>query len=176
MRLPQSLGAVAAIALMLVLANSGTATADTPAKATSAKSLAGTYYNLPADRSCTETAGSVVCNYAIDGIGTSSEGEVYSRKIIGTSHGKIAVPGDQAQNRSYVIWGFADGSQLTMESEGVTVMGKDGTITTSGRQVCVEGSGRFADVDCAIDWANKPAQSGLTPGSYHGSMTPRSQT
>ena len=152
--------ALAAIALMLGLANSGTAMAETPAEAASAQSgaqsLAGTYHNLPASRSCTETAGSAICSYAIDGIATSSDGEVYRHKIIGTSQGKIAVPGDQAQNRSYVIWDFADGSQLTMESRGVTVMGEDGAITTSGRQVCVEGSGRFADVDCAMEWANTP--------------------
>ena len=99
-----SLGAFAAIALMLSLTNGDPAMAGTPTETTptqaGVQSLAGTYYNLPASLSCTETAGSAVCSYAIDGLATSSEGEVYRHKIIGVSQGRIANPGDQAQNRS----------------------------------------------------------------------------
>ena len=180
LRMTGYLGAIVALALPLSLSATETSLAATPANAVSAQSgtqsLAGTYHNFPASRSCRETAEAILCDYSIDGIATSSDGEVYRHKIIGTSLGKLAASGDRTQNRSTVIWDFADGSQLTMASEGEAVMGEDGAITSSGRQVCLEGSGRFANMDCAMDWANAPAQNGLIPGSYQGSMTPRPQS
>ena len=180
LRMTGYLGAIVALALPFSLSATEASLAETPAKAVAAQngslSVAGTYHNFPASRSCSETAVGPLCDYAIDGIATSSDGEVYRHKIVGTSQGKLAVPGDRVQNRSTVVWDFADGSQLTMDSEGETVMGEDGAITASGRQVCLEGSGRFANMDCAMDWANAPEENGLIPGRYQGSMTPRPQS
>ena len=91
-------------------------------------------------------------------------------------HGTVEKPGDVADNRSYAVWTYPDGSTMLLKSAGTSTLKADGKRVISGTQTCVEGTGRFANVDCTIDWAHTPQESGLYAGTYSGTITPRGQS
>lgn len=178
------LGAIAGLSLLILPGPSSTAFAaqDTaasnlvavqPILPDGAQILEGSYVNLPAERTCSQVGATPVCTYQIQGKAETADGEPYRHKIFGTTHGVANAPGDEAHNRSYVIWSFDDGSNLLLKSESVTTVGDDGEMRLGGNQVCVEGTGRFADMDCTIDWANERGDDGLMVGTYKGTMTPK---
>ena len=133
----------------------------------------GSYVNLPAERTCSQVGTTPVCTYQIQGLAETGDGERYRHKIFGTTHGTANAPGDEAHNRSYVIWSFDDGSSLLLKSESTSTIDEDGEQKLDGTQVCVEGTGRFAGMDCAIDWSNRRGDDGLMAGTYQGTMTPK---
>ncbi len=140
--------------------------------------LEGRYVNLPAERSCRDRDGTSFCAYEIKGISQASDGEVYRHTIRGTSVGDIQDPQSQAQSRSLVLWEFRDGSSLLMESHGERSFDDNGDLRLHGTQTCLEGTGRFAQLDCQIDWANGQPRDdlmgdGLVEGVYSGTVMPK---
>ena len=72
-----------------------------------------------------------------------------------------------------MLWEFRDGSTLLMESHGQRSFDDNGDLRLYGTQTCVEGTGRFAQLDCTIDWANGQPQDGIVHGVYSGTVTPQ---
>ena len=134
----------------------------------------GQFFNSPPTMDCKDVGKVPVCSYEIKGHSVASDGERYKHTIIGTSHGSAKAPNDKSRNQSYVIWEFDDGSTAVMKSQGVTAIDENGQLNVAGTQVCVGGTGRFANVDCAIDWLHAGRNDGRDGGTYEGIVMPKS--
>ena len=88
--------------------------------------------------------------------------------MVGQQYGDAEALGEREPRRSYATWTFANGSTMLLEAEGYKTLTENGTPAYKGSQVCVAGSGCFADVDCVIDWAHSEQPSDLYAGHYQG--------
>ena len=175
-----TLGAASLFGLALLIgpgapltAQAATQSAATPIVATPIK---GKIVNVTLERDCIDAAGTPVCTYDIAGIGVSDRGELIERTIVGSEHGSAATPGEVAPNRSYAVWTYPDGATMVLKSNGTGAMKADGQHVFAGTQSCIAGSGRYANVDCTIDWQLAAQPNGLYAGSYSGTVTPKSQS
>ena len=180
-----SLSALAGLALFIQPGPSGTANAadettarsavssDTATTPTGTYTIKGRFYNSPPAINCKDIGATPVCAYEIKGYSVTSDGERYQHSIVGTSHGSTKAPNDKSQNRSYVIWEFKDGSTVLMQSQGVATVDANGQLSVAGTQVCIDGTGRFANVDCTIDWSHSGHNDGRDGGVYEGVVTPK---
>ncbi len=146
------------------------------ATATAPQQIQGRIVNVTFDEHCIDAAGTPVCTFDIKGIGISDQGELIERSIVGTAHGTVETPGEVAVYWSYALWTYPDGSTMLLHSAGKGAIEADGQHTYAGTQTCIEGSGRFADVDCTIDWSHSAQPNGLYAGSYSGTVTPKGQS
>ncbi|MEM7171370.1 MAG: hypothetical protein AAF530_14450 [Pseudomonadota bacterium] len=137
------------------------------------KNLSGSFYNMPADLDCQGTAEEVVCSYKIQGFHLGDQGEVFRHAIEGSSQGNLEIPGDQEDSQSFVTWIFDDGSELVMISHGRAMVLENGQTKREGIQTCVDGSGRFAMMDCQFNWSNLSRHKGMAEGIYHGWIAPK---
>ncbi|MEM7226469.1 MAG: hypothetical protein AAF495_26085 [Pseudomonadota bacterium] len=135
--------------------------------------IQGRLVNQTVDKDCIGQDGTRVCAVDITGYAISNDGERIDRRIVASALGSAREPGDLAPNRSYAIWTYPDGSTMLTRSQGASTVKADGQRITSGVETCVAGTGRFADVDCTIDWQHTPQPDGLYAGTYSGTMTPK---
>ena len=135
--------------------------------------IAGRFFNSPPESDCREVGGSSLCSYEIRGFSVAEDGERYRHSIVGISHGDATAPGGKSWSQSFVVWEFDDGSSVLMESEGTTTVDADGQRTVAGEQRCIRGTGRFANVDCSIDWSHSGRNDGSEGGVYEGTGVPR---
>lgn len=182
------LGALAGLALLIETGPSSTAFAagnDSSREAlvqarttaqTGSQAIAGNYLSLPPDQYCTSEGVTLLCHYTLKGVSVGNDGEVYQHTILGTAQGAVEKPGDVRQGQSYVTWAFDDGSSLLLKSQGITTVDESGKLKFDGSQTCLEGTGRFAQVDCDMDWSNREQDNGVLAGTYSGTMTPRAHS
>ncbi|MEM7226468.1 MAG: hypothetical protein AAF495_26080 [Pseudomonadota bacterium] len=174
----KALGIGAAVFGLALLIESGLPTAALAAgqSPTGAQQIQGRVVHASMDRDCVENAAPALCRYQIDGIGISDRGELIDLSIVGTEYGDAEKPGEIAPNSSLAVWHYPDGSSMVLKSEGKGMVADNGQHGFSGSQVCVDGSGRFADVDCTIHWQHAVQPNGLYVGSYIGTVTPKAQS
>ncbi|MEM7226467.1 MAG: hypothetical protein AAF495_26075 [Pseudomonadota bacterium] len=167
------IGAAAFFGLALLI-EAGTPTTAHAAEAT--QQIQGRIVNAAVDRDCIEPDGKRICTHEINGIAISDQGELIDRTIIGNMYGGPAGSGEPSENRGYAVWKYPDGSTMLMKSEGKAETNADGQRVVSGTKTCIEGTGRFANADCTINWQHTPDKNGLRVGTYSGTITPASQS
>lgn len=143
------------------------------AKPSASYSIKGRFFNSSPTIDCRDVDDTQICSYKMSGQSLTDDGEPYRHTIIGTSFGRATMPGDESRHQSYVVRTFDDGSMVLMKSRGKTTVDANGQRTVSGRQVCLDGIGRFENVDCSIDWSHAGHNDGRTGGNYEGTVTPK---
>ena len=171
---PLSLTALLAVAFLSL--PGPVQSADEIASPAGSLEIAGRFFNSPPKSECRDVGASSVCSYEITGYSVTSDGERYQHSILGISTGRAKAPNEKAWSRSYVIWEFDDGSTVVMKSQGVTTVDADGQLSVAGEQRCIDGTGRFANVDCSIDWSHSGRNDGREGGVYHGTVVPRASS
>ena len=179
-RRPIAAVSISALAGLALLIQPGLASSAFAAQDANSQQIKGQIVNSSVKRDCIAPAGTRVCTFDIAGIALSDDGELIDRQIVGNMHGagdkSGAAPGAESYNRSYAVWKYPDASTMLMHSEGKAETNADGQRVVSGTKTCIDGTGRFANVDCTIDWSHTPQAGGLKAGSYSGTITPKGQS
>ena len=171
------LGAVAGLSLLIDDTWSNTAyAASNDNAAAGAYEVKGQIVNMGADRNCIDPAGVGLCSFDGKGLLITEDGEVIERQIIGTMHRTGAKEGVVGINQSYAIWTHPDGSQMLTRGDGVSEVNAEGQRSAHGSQTCIGGTGRYAEVDCTVNWAHSPQDNGLRTGTVTATITPKAQS
>ena len=166
----------ALVGLGLVLDGVGPTAATQPQAQVQPQSQAikGRLVNLSHEQDCESGQ---LCRYAIKTIAMTDRGELIEGSITGVATEGAAAAGQLSPLQGYGVWTYPDGSTIVTRTEGASKINGAGQLVAAGTQTCIDGTGRFANMDCQIDWdrtSRLAGQSnGLAPGSFSGTITPK---
>ncbi|MEM7226470.1 MAG: hypothetical protein AAF495_26090 [Pseudomonadota bacterium] len=159
-----AISVIAVAALVVALAPS----AD---EVTTPANVHGQLVHLTQTQDCTD--GDQTCARDLTAIAISESGERIEGRFYGTAQAAEAGTDQVSPSWGYTHWTYPDGSTIVARSEDATKIDRAGNQMVAGQQTCIFGTGRFADVDCTIDWSHTAQPQGLFPGAYKVTFTPK---